>query len=95
MFVDLPKAADVLRDVRDNGRVAVTFEHPMTNRCIQLKGRCLEVGDAAPDDFAWIERHRQDNRTVVVGDHDVRFKCIKNAINDRGVSLGYSSEVTD
>lgn len=58
LFVDLPKSTDVLRDVRDNGRAAVTFEHPMTNRCIQLKGRCLEIGDASGDDWAWIERHR-------------------------------------
>ena len=65
MFVDLPKATDVLRDVRDNGRVAVTFEHPMTNRCIQLKGRCLEIGDAAADDFEWIERHRTNFAELV------------------------------
>ena len=58
LFVDLPKSTDVLLDVRDNARVAVTFVHPMTDRCIQLKGRCLEVGDAAADDWAWIERHR-------------------------------------
>ena len=58
LFVDLPKATDVLHDVRDNGRCAVTFVHPMTSRCIQLKGRCLEIGDASSADFEWIERHR-------------------------------------
>lgn len=58
LFVDLPKSTDVLRDLRDNGRVAVTAVHPLTNRAIQMKGRCIEIGDPSGDDWTWIDRHR-------------------------------------
>jgi hypothetical protein len=59
LFVDLPKGADVLRDLRETGRVAVIFVLPETARAVQIKGRCLEIGDAESDDLPWIDNHRQ------------------------------------
>ena len=58
LFIDMPAGSQLVANFRSNGRVAATFNNPMTNRTIQLKGRCLEIGDPASEDWAWIERHR-------------------------------------
>jgi hypothetical protein len=58
LFIDMPAGNQPVANFRSNGRVAVVFTHPMTNRSIQLKGRCLEIGDPVSEDWAWIERHR-------------------------------------
>jgi hypothetical protein len=64
-FVDRPAGEQLITDLRTNGRIAATFTCPPTHRTIQLKGRCVEIGDPAPDDWAWIERHRTSFTQVV------------------------------
>ncbi|HWO73070.1 MAG TPA: pyridoxamine 5'-phosphate oxidase family protein [Dehalococcoidia bacterium] len=60
VFVDRPAATQTMANLRDNGRVATVFVDILTNRSVQLKGRCVEVGDPDPDDWRIIERHREE-----------------------------------
>jgi len=59
VFVDRPAAAQTMANLRDNGRVATVFVNILTNRSVQLKGRCVEVGDPGPEDWSIIDRHRE------------------------------------
>src|SRR5690606_20202292 len=52
-----PSAAPCVADMQDNGRVAVCFVDVINLRSVQLKGRCVEVGDPDPGDWSWIDRH--------------------------------------
>jgi hypothetical protein len=58
VFVDKPCSAEIVADVRDNARIAVFFVDVTCLRALQLKGRCVEVGEPEPDDWAWVDRHR-------------------------------------
>lgn len=58
LFVDRPNAQRCVENLQDNGRIATCFVDIWTFRALQLKGRCVEIGDPGPDDWAWIERHR-------------------------------------
>jgi hypothetical protein len=58
-FIDRAHSQDALADLRENGLLAISWSQPTTNKTIQLKGRCIEMGDPAPADFAWIDRHRK------------------------------------
>jgi hypothetical protein len=58
VFVDKPGAEDTIADIRDNARVAVTFVYIATLRSVQLKGRCVDLGEPEPDDWAWVDKHR-------------------------------------
>lgn len=58
VFIDRPNAQRCIEDLQDNGRIAVCFVHIPTFRSLQLKGRCVEIGDPASEDWRWIERHR-------------------------------------
>lgn len=48
-------SAELLRNLRDNGRIAVTVSRPMTHRTVQVKGevRCVELAPA--EDRAVVE----------------------------------------
>ena len=58
VFVDRPHSQRCVANLQDNGRIAICFVDIHTFRALQLKGRCVEIGDPGPDDWAWIERHR-------------------------------------
>jgi hypothetical protein len=65
LFIDCPAGEQLIDDLRSNGRIAATFTSPPTLRTIQIKGRCVEINDPAPDDWSWIERHRNAFTGVV------------------------------
>src|SRR5262245_21939692 len=50
---------EVLDDLRDNGRVAVVFSEPSSNRTVQLKGDDATVTPCGPDDAALAECYVQ------------------------------------
>lgn len=52
VFVPLPASGGLLADVAANGRIAVVFCQPSTNRTLQLKGRDACTLAAAPIDAA-------------------------------------------
>ena len=58
LFIDRPSATDAIANLRDNGRIAATFVSVSDLRSVQLKGRCVEVGDPRPEDWPTIEQHR-------------------------------------
>ncbi len=58
LFVDRPNSQRCVENLQDNGRIAMCFVNVHTFRALQLKGRCVEIGDPGPDDWAWIDRHR-------------------------------------
>lgn len=58
LFLDRPSAAAAIANLRDNGRIAAVFTHVHTLRSVQLKGRCVEIGDPQAEDWPVIERHR-------------------------------------
>lgn len=55
LMVPAATAARTLANVRDNGRVAVTFSQPTTYRSIQVKGRAVDVHDTPPGERAFVE----------------------------------------
>ncbi len=53
-----------LENLRDNGRIAVTFSLPTSYKTAQIKGRWVETTDATAQDLAAVERHRETFITV-------------------------------
>lgn len=48
---------EVIDDLRRNGRIAVVFTQPTSNRTLQLKGDDAVVAPCGPDDAALAERY--------------------------------------
>jgi hypothetical protein len=46
-------------DLRENGRLAVTFSWPATHRTVQIKGSVREVREATQEERAFIEEYRE------------------------------------
>ena len=59
LLVPERSSGDVLNDLRDNGRIAVVFSEPTSNRTVQLKGSDASIGPCGPDDAALAERYVQ------------------------------------
>lgn len=61
--------ADVLADLRANGRIAVVFSEPTTHRTLQVKGDDAEVAAPTPDDeaLAAIYRARLADEIALLG----------------------------
>lgn len=58
VFVPAPASTDVLADLRANGRVAVVFSEPATNRTVQLKGGDARVAPLQPQDLEHLRAYR-------------------------------------
>jgi hypothetical protein len=58
--IHLPEAvsARTVENLRDNGRIAVTFSRPLTHYSIQIKGTCTGVRPSGDDDRAVQQRYR-------------------------------------
>jgi hypothetical protein len=50
--------ARTIGNLRDNGRVAVTFALPADSHAIQLWGRCIGTGRPRRDDLTAVQQHR-------------------------------------
>ena len=55
VFLPKPTSERALRDLRDNGHLAVTVSSPVTLRTFQIKGRMSEIAEATAEDVLWIE----------------------------------------
>jgi len=86
LFIDRPGAQRCVDDLRENGRIAACFVHIQTLRALQLKGRCVEIGDPAPDDWAWIENHRAAF-TEAAASLGLRRELIRNLWSTQVVKL--------
>ena len=56
--VAMAAGAKTLGNLRDNGRVAVTFALPSNSSAIQLWGRCTGTGPPHRDDLTAVQQHR-------------------------------------
>lgn len=59
LFVGRTVSQATLADLRDNGRMAVTFGCPISFRSVQVKGRCTAIAEPEAGDRDWVERHRR------------------------------------
>jgi len=50
ILVCAEQAAALLADLRETGRIAVSFVEPSTHRALQVKGGDVVIGTATPDD---------------------------------------------
>jgi hypothetical protein len=67
VFVSASRAAALLRDLKDNGRIAVVFSRPSTHETIQLKGRDAEIGACTEEDLRLLSAARQAFVEELVG----------------------------
>jgi hypothetical protein len=56
--VAMAAGAKTIDNLRDNGRLAVTFALPANSNAIQVWGRCIETGEARRQDLAAVQKHR-------------------------------------
>jgi hypothetical protein len=91
VFVDRPSAATCVSNLRDNGRVAVCFTEVTTNRSVQLKGRCVEVGDPQASDWPVVDAHRQ-GFTDQVGDLGFPANMVRNMWSTQVVKIRFVIE---
>jgi hypothetical protein len=70
VYIEEPRAGQVLADLAETGRMAVTVGSPISYRSVQLKGRLLGWRPAGPGDQGWILAHREAfmTATMLVGD---------------------------
>jgi hypothetical protein len=57
LLMPLGGSRELLDDLRDNGRIAVVFTEPSSNRTLQLKGEDARVTACDADDAALAERY--------------------------------------
>lgn len=57
--VGLPSGRRTLRNLAENGHIAVTVVRPCDYRQMQVKGGDARTCDVSPEDRARVERHRQ------------------------------------
>ena len=88
LFIDRPAAASAISNLRDNGRIAVVFVKVDTNRSVQIKGRCVEVGDPQAGDWAQIERHRAAF-IVAVSQHGFPQNLVRNLWSTQVVKVRF------
>lgn len=57
VFIPKPTGARTLADLRDNGRIAVTFTRPLDHRSMQLKGMAVAFRDANEEERPFLESY--------------------------------------
>jgi hypothetical protein len=59
IFIVESHAGRSIDNLRENGEIAVAFAEPISHRSVQLKGKVVEIGQPAPADWPWIDRHQR------------------------------------
>jgi hypothetical protein len=70
VFIDAARAERTLRNLDENGRIAVTVAHPVSVRSVQLKGTFIEAGAPEGADNEYVRERREDfvTSTSLIGD---------------------------
>ncbi|HSE45610.1 MAG TPA: pyridoxamine 5'-phosphate oxidase family protein [Gemmatimonadales bacterium] len=70
VFIEVPRASEVLQNLEATGVIAVTIADPITYRSLQFKGRFRSAAPAEEADLACVQRHREGFASVlsVIGD---------------------------
>jgi hypothetical protein len=58
VFVSRSAGAATLRNLQDNGEIAVVFCLPTSYKTVQLKGHIAETGEPTQAHCEWVERHK-------------------------------------
>ena len=88
LFIDRPASVQTLANLRANGEIAATFANVLSERTIQMKGRCVEIGDPEPDDWPWLDRHRKAF-TEAIGSVGFPEHIIRNLWSTQVVKLRF------
>ena len=91
VFVDRPAAATGVSNIHDNGRVTACFTDITTNHSVQVKGRCVEVGDPQAGDWDVIDGQRQ-GFTEVCGMLGFPRHMIRNMWSTQVVKIRFIAE---
>jgi hypothetical protein len=69
VFIPDQTAERTLADLRDNGRIALTFTRPIDHRSMQLKGKAIAIRAATEDERPFLESYVEGwaRHLVVVG----------------------------
>lgn len=59
IFLPVATAAQTIANLRANPRIAITLSEIATHRTLQIKGAVIEIGDARPEDHAYVNRYRE------------------------------------
>src|SRR6266571_138330 len=59
LFVDREAGLKTIANLRANGLIAVTAGNMLDYTARQLKGRCIELGDATAEERAGVAEHRR------------------------------------
>ena len=59
LCISAAASGKTLHNLRDNGKVAVTFSLPTSYKTAQIKGHWIETTETTAEDLAAIERHRE------------------------------------
>jgi hypothetical protein len=92
VFISVPRSEDVLRNLRDNGAIAVVFSRPATHQAFQVKAGdatvvALEDGDRAiisAYGVSLVENIRQ------LGYQDPFASAMAAAVNDEAVGVTFT-----
>lgn len=57
LFVPDPTGGRTLADLRDNGRIALTFTRPIDHRSMQLKGKAVSFRPVTEDERPFLESY--------------------------------------
>jgi hypothetical protein len=57
VFIPDQTAERTLADLRDNGRIALTFTRPIDHRSMQLKGKAIAIRAATEDERPFLESY--------------------------------------
>jgi Pyridoxamine 5'-phosphate oxidase len=70
VFLDAARADRTIANLQANGRIAVTFAHPVSYRSVQLKGDFNRVDEPSEVDRAYVQQRRDEFLTtcVLIGD---------------------------
>jgi hypothetical protein len=70
VFIDTERAGTTLKNLRSNGRIAVTLAHPVSYQSVQFKGRFIDAVETPEEDKAWLQQQRDAfvTSTSLIGD---------------------------
>jgi hypothetical protein len=70
VFIDSARADKTLDNLRSNGRIAVTFAHPVSYRSVQLKGEFQAADEPDDEDREYVKQRREGfvTSTSLIGD---------------------------
>ncbi len=92
LFLSLPRAGQLLRDLRAGGGIAAVFTLPTTHQTIQLKGASAAIVALEPGDRAAIEAYAASFVAQIkqLGCREPFASAMVSAIDDEAVAVRFT-----